>query len=201
MSNRRTNHFEVVGLGEINLISINQKFPEFKPVSKEGKELTAKREGSLTYYWIDDEEKKYNESDVFYLVGDKKVQKIKKSEKIENFEIVDKTEILGNFMSDSYYICDVSDTLRKRWNKEIGEDKAITFIFKKSSRGLKFHRAFVFQFQSVLILVSGLGYVSEGIKEYTLMKKASEKAKKVINDVIEIKASDLEQEIGNLIKI
>lgn len=198
---RKINVIELIGLGEIKLYTLKPKEIEFEAVSKEGLRLEKKQKEKGTrgtYVWLDDKGKEYNNSEVFYSVGKSKVQKVKKTDKV-NFDIVEKIDFLGNFMSNSYYICDCNDTLLKRWDKEIG-DKAITFPLHKSSVGLKFERAYVFKFMKHLILIAGRGNISEGIKEFETLKNSAKKSK-MIKEVIEIPAEQLEKDIAQIIAV
>lgn len=194
---KKIQKIEVVGLGEIELYGLKPQQQEFKPVNEAGEELTKKTKEAgkyATYVYVDESDKEYSSDEVFYNVGGKIIQKVKKTEKINDFDIVEKSDILGDFMSDGYYICDCSETTLKNWDKEVGQDKAISFVLKKSSRGLKFHRAYVLKFQNHLVLFAGAGKISDGIKEFEKLKENKKDVEVSISglkDVVEVKAEEL----------
>lgn len=136
---------------------------------------------------------------MFYLVGGKKVQKVNRTEKVNNFKVVDRMEVF-DFLAEDYAVLDYSDTTYKNFLREVGEDKALKFVLKKSSVGYKFDVAFVFKFQNQLVMYSGMGTITEGLNQFKKMKQA-EKKSKTISETIEIKSEEVEKEIANFIQI
>lgn len=190
---KNTQTFEIVGIGEVRTFPIKVERKRFPLVNKDGIEVTSKRSGEsshLVFVTADGNECEKNET--FYLVGDKKVNTIARTSKVSKFEIVDREDI-SNFCSESQAILDYSDTTFKNFEREVG-DKAIKFTLKKSSVGEKFDTAYIAKFQGHLVMWSGVGTISEGLKVFQLMKQ-TEKVTKQIKDTIEIKAEDIPLEL------
>jgi hypothetical protein len=187
---RNTQTLEIKDIGEVKLYPIKVARQEFKPINESGEELKSKRIGEASHLiYVDKAEKEYEKENIFYLVGKNKVQKILRTEKVNAFKIVDKMEVF-DFLAEDYAILDYSETTLKNFEREIG-DKAIKFVIKKSSTGFKFDIAYIFKFQNRLIMYSGFGLISEGLKNFNLMKQ-TEKVSKTIKDTIEIKCEDLD---------
>lgn len=190
---RKTNTFEIVGIGEFTRFPITRHKAEYKAINKEGVEVEKHREGTLTYYWVDNEGNKYSESEVFYAIGDKKVQKVKKTEKVSSYEVVDKTEVY-DFLAEGFAVVDGTETTLRNFNRKVKENEALKFKIKLSSNGLKFDIAYILKWCGSLLMISGGGKISEGIKEFSLMKKTESKTK-TLKQVIEVSADELEKEI------
>lgn len=199
---RKTNEYEVCGLGNFQRFPIRKARQEFKVVNSEGKELIRNSEGTRITFFTDDEGKRYEEKDVFYLLGNTKVQKVKRTEKIADFKIVDKLEVF-DLANSTTSILDYSTTTLMNFEREIGTDKAVKFLVKLSSRGFKWCFAYILKYESRLIMIESDDGIlkSDGIKEFTLMKRTSEKSKTIINQVVEVKSEDLEKEITEIIKL
>lgn len=197
---RGTGTIELVGIGEVKTYPIKTIPIEFPRVNKDGKEVKRKTEktGTSKTFYEDDEGNRYDESEVFYLVGKKIISKVKRTEKISDFKVCDKMEIF-DFMSDSYSVLDYNTTTQKNFEK-IAKDNAIKFKIKSSSIGMKWDIAYVFKFNGHLVMFKGMGKISDGLKEFADMKQAESKSK-TIKEEITIKAEDLNKEIEGIITI
>ena len=191
---RNTQSLEIVGIGDFKVYPIKTTRAEFEPINEQGEVLKSKRIGEPSHLvYVDKTGKEYEKDEVFYLVGKNKVQKIERTAKVSAFKITDKEEVF-DFLAEDYAILDYSDTTYKNFLKEIGEQKALKFVLKKSSTGLKFDVAFVFKFQNRLVMYSGMGSITNGIKEFLLMKQSESKSK-TIKDTITIKCEDVAESI------
>jgi len=197
---KQNRNFRQLQKTEKNCRKAKQEFPT---ITEDGKELTRKSEGTRTTYWIDKEGNRYEESDVWYLIGKEKVQKVKRTEKVKSYEVVDKMEAL-NLANAKTSVLNYTETTLRNFEREVGMDKAIKFLDKQSSRGLKWVVAYIYRQEGRLVKRNsddGIS-VSDGIREFALMKKKQEKGKmKVINQVVEVKAEELEKEIATAIKL
>lgn len=126
---------------------------------------------------------------MFYLIGGKKIQKISRTDKVKDFKITDREDVF-DFIAEDYAILDYSDTTYKNFLREVGENKALKFVLKKSSVGFKMDIAFIFKFQNRLVMYSGMGTITQGLKEFMLIQQAEKKGK-TIKDTIEIKCEEL----------
>ena len=196
---KNTQQIEIVNIGDFKIFPIKAERQEFKPINKDGEELKSKRIGEPSHlFYVDKTGKEYTKDEVFYAIGNKKVQKISRTEKVNSFKIVEKLEVY-DFLAESYSVLDYSDTTLKNFERDVG-DKAVKFILKKSTTGFKFDVGYILKWNKKLIMISGFGTISEGIKEFTLMKN-SEKKSKTIKETIEIKADELNKEIESFITI
>lgn len=191
------NKIEIVGIGNITLLTIKASEKTFNPISKEGKELKAKREGSLTYYWEDSKGNRYERSDVFYEVAGQKVQKVNRTEKVKSFEVVDKLGVY-DFLTDGFYVVGCDETTRGILNKKLNGDKAIRFLLKKSSRGFKWVWAYIIKWGKQFVVYTGKGTITEGVKEFEKLQQKAGK-KEIITSVVEVASDSLEKEIASLI--
>ena len=200
---KKTQSFEIETIGEFIKFPIRKAGQEFKVTNKEGEELKRQSEGTRAYFWIDSKGNKYQENEVFRLIGNQKIQKVKRTEKAKVLGILDKIEIT-NLANVKTAILDYSETTLRNFLREIGEDKTAKCLLKDSSRGFKWYIGFIYKQEGRLLLAETEDGItkSQAIREFTLMKEASKKSKVTqINQVIEIKSEDLEEEISNLIKI
>lgn len=197
---RTQQKFQVVGIGSFDLISIKQKPIEFLRVNNEGKEVEkkVKEKGTrTTYMWVDEVGKEYQDKDIFYDVVGKKIQKISRTEKVNNFEIVDKTEIY-NLSETKTYILKCDETTRKNFDEKV-KDSAIKIKgFKKSSVGMSFEIAYIYRSQKEILMITGLGNIGKAIKQFQKQKQA-DTTKTISIDVVEIKCDEVENEIAGLI--
>ncbi len=195
---RTQQKFQVVGIGNFDLISIKQKPIEFTRVNNEGKEVEkkVKEKGTRTIYmWVDELGKEYQDKDVFYDVVGKKIQKISRTEKVNSFEIIDKTEIY-NLSETKTYLLKCDETTRKNFDEKV-KDSAIKIKgFKKSGVGMNFEIAYIYRSQNEILMITGLGNISKAIKQF---KKQKQPNKTISIDVVEVKSEEVENEIANLI--
>jgi len=193
---RKTQSFEILGVGTFNIYPIKKKEKTFQLVNSEGEavEKTEKESGSsAVYVWTDSKGNEYTKEQVFYDIGGRKIQKIKKTEKVKTFELTDRTEIY-DLAETSTYLLEGNETTTKNFENKVG-DKAIRFVFKKSSTGLKFHNAFIFRSHNEILMITGVGKISEGITEFKKMKQSVKSKNVVMKDVVEIQADEIEGEI------
>lgn len=191
---RKTRELEIIGIGKVKEYPVRTKRKKFKRVSEEGKEVKRKSEGTKNYFWTDNEGKKYENDEIFYLIGDKKIQKVPKKEKVKNWEKVDKMKVmdLANVQTS---ILDCSETTLENFNREVG-DKAIHFRDKKSSRGMKWVRSYIFKQKGRLIKVDSDGITREqGIKKFEEMGEKKGKVKSKVKNLVEVKSEDIEGEL------
>lgn len=192
MSFRKTQTIEVIGIGSFQVMPIKAQEPNFKEVTQEGnqlKKVLVKKGIPIEYKWIDDKKQEYNKEQVFYDVFQNYVQQVKKTEKVKNFEIVDKAEIY-NLSESSISILNCDETTKKIFEDKI-KNNAIKFNLKKSSRGFSWKKAYIFKMMKVLVMVSGLGNIEKAIKEFDKNLKAEEQVD-VILQKVEMKADELE---------
>ena len=167
---RKTQALEIVGIGEVEIYPIKKSAIEFPKVNKDGIEVQRKTEGFSrgTSYYVDSTGNKFDESEVFYKLGDKKVQSVKRTEKVAKFDVIDKALLMGDFMSEDYAVLKCSDTTKENFDR-VAKNSAIQFRIKSSSIGMKFDTAIIVKFKGHLIMYRGGGFVSEGIKEFDNM--------------------------------
>lgn len=189
---RKTQSLEVVGIGNFDIYPIKAEEQKFNEVSQDGnllKKVLVKKGIPAEYVWFDNDKKEYNKEKVYYDVVGNFVQEVKRTEKVKNFEIVDKTEIY-NLSESSISVLNCDETTLLNFEEKI-KDNAIRFNIKKSSRGFKWNKAYLFKMMGVLVLVSGLGDIKKAITEFKKNSQAKEEVNVIVQKV-EIKAEDLE---------
>ena len=192
---RRTQSVEVIGIGNFDIYPIKAQEQKFNEVSKEGKPLKkvlVKKGISAEYKWLDEDKAEHNKEEVFFDVLGNYVQEVKRTEKVKNFEIVDKTEIY-NLSESSISVLNCDETTQKLFDEKI-KDSAIRFNIKKSSRGFKWNKAYILKMREVLVMVNGLGDIEKAITEFKDESIAKEEIDVIVQKV-EMKAEDLEQQI------
>ena len=93
------NSMEILGIGSVRLYNIKTDEKEFEMCNKDLVPLTkvAVEKGKLgTYKYIDNTGKEYSKADVFYNINGRALNKVSRTEKVNKFNIVDKTNIIGN---------------------------------------------------------------------------------------------------------
>jgi len=190
---RKTQSLEIIGIGNFDIFPIKAQEQKFNECSKDGKPLKKikKTDGTpIEYIWLDDDKKEYTKDEVYFDVVGNFVQEVKKTEKVKNFEIVDKMEIY-DLSESSYSVLNCDETTQSIFEEKIEGDKAIKFNLKKSSRGFSWKKAYILKFGNQLVLVSGLGNIKKAISEF---KKNNETQKDidVIVQKVEMKADELE---------
>ncbi len=190
---KKTQSLEIIGIGNFDVMPIKAEEQKFKEVNSEGKPLKkvlVEKGTPILYEWIDEEtNKKYSKEDVYFDVIGNFVQEIKKSEKIKNFDLVDKMEIY-NLSESSFAVLKCDKTTLLNFEEKV-KDKAIKFNLKKSSRGFKWVKAFILKFENQLVLVSGLGDIKKAIVEFAKNSQA-QKEVNVIVQKVEMRADEIE---------
>lgn len=197
---KKQQEFQIVGLGSFKTFPIKQKAQEFPRVTNDGKavEKKAKVTGTKTEYaWFDEEGNEYADSKIFYDIGGKKIQKIKRTEKVVNYETVDKTDMYDLADGVNTYCVDCDETTRGNFDKEIGVGNSVKFVLKKSSTGTKFHIAYLYRSQGIIMMTTGLGSIGKGIKKFCDLKESEAKvsANPIQSDVVEVSADEIEMEM------
>jgi len=186
---KKTQSLEVVGIGKFDIFPIKPIEQKFQIITKQGiplKKVLVKKGIPSEYKYIDKDKKEHSKDEVFYDILGNFVQSVKRTEKVKNFEIVDKTEIY-NLSESSLSVLNCDETTEKIFNEKI-KDNTIKFNLKKSSNGFKWNKAFIFKMMGVLVLVSGLGDIKKAITEF---KKTAKEEIQIITQKIEVRADDL----------
>lgn len=195
---KTTNNIEVIGIGNFKVISIKEKENDDLPLIDENFNELEKRQiekgTQAKYIFINPKTKQEVTKDkVYYNFNSIKVQQIKRSEKIKKFDIVDKTEIY-NLSELSISLLDSDDTTRINFDK-IVSNNAIRFIYKKSTIGFTFWKAYILKLFDELFLITGKGDIKTAIKEYKENKKTSKEVTEVSIQKLVVNADDLEIEL------
>ncbi len=198
---KRQWEIEVAGVGKLNVYSINVDGKSFPLVTPDGKPVKGKRTGTSKTVYVDEDGKEWDKKELGYMINDRFIQKVEKTDKIKNYKIVDKTEYVGNYLSDSYYVAIPSDeeTMIQLKEKGLYDDKAMEFTLKKSSVGMSFHRAVLSCFKGVLFMDSSTkpafkSKIAQQVLEEMEQKSALMKALAETNEIV-VKASEIEVEI------
>jgi hypothetical protein len=195
---KKTNTIEINDIGTLNLYPIKAEQKEFTMCNSEFKPLKKEvdEKGKTTKYkYVDSEGKKYTKDEVGYKVGNNFIQKVKRTEKVVSFKVVDKADIFGNLLSDGYFIADGTDTTIKALESKIQDDKAIEFVYKSSSIGLKWRKGYIYKFQNCFVMSMGLGFITDGVEEYMKQKLAVKQLEDLQEVVVTKSAEELEKEI------
>ena len=195
---RKTQSIEVVGIGNFSIYPIKVEEKTYNKVNSEGLILKKKiLEPNIPAksVFIDDKGTEYDKTRVFTDFNGLKVQQIKRSEKIKNFEVVDKQEIF-NLTEFGISFLDTDDTTANIYNEKITESQAISFKLKKSTIGFNFYRAFILKLNGVLVMVSGKGNLIEAIKEFKELKEAKQEKAEVVVQKVEVNADEIEDLIA-----
>lgn len=191
---RKTHSFEIVGVGTFEEYPAKVKEVEYPCVSKEGLALAKKvltQGNSSVYGWIDVNGKTYSKEEVFYNVNGLLGQKFNKTEKVKKVDIVGVGEAIELLESDTSFLLPQNETTLDNFRKMVGEGKALKFNYKKSSVGLKWVNAFVFELKGELVMITGLGNRTKALEQFKESKKAQSKSKSVMPDVVEISADEV----------
>lgn len=136
---------------------IEQKRIEYPTCDEQGNEVVAEK-GSYTKATYKNKEGVVL-SKTYKLINGKPFDKFKKTEKVNVFSEVPRTEVY-DMIIECFYLCR-NEELRKRLEKE---DKAIKFIYS-CGNGYKCYIAYLFPFQNKLLMVCGFGSLSKQIAE------------------------------------
>jgi len=190
---RKTQSIEIVGVGNFNIYPIKVKEVDYNKVNSEGKILNKKiLEPSIPakFIYVDKENNEVQKDKVFIDFNGLKIQQIKRTDKIKNFEIVDKTEIY-NLTESGLSFLDTDETTLNIFNEKI-QDKAITFKLKKSTIGFNFYRAYILKLNGILVMISGKGNLSKAIEEFKQMNINKQEKTEIIIQKVEVKADEIE---------
>jgi len=195
---KKTSEIEIEGVGKIKLYSIKVEKQIFEECNKNGeklKKVLVEKPKRAVYKWVDSKGNEYTEKDVFRNIGGILVQKVKKTEVVRNYKIVDKNNI--DLVNSSYMIAVADKYTEERLKQKIGNDKAIMFIAKFSTNGFKWQRAYLFYRDNVLLLVKGEGLLSKAIEEFYKQiqaKKQYDDFKQKLEQVV-VKAEEIKLEV------
>ena len=195
---KKSNKIELVGVGTFDIYPIKTEEKQFRVVSKDLrpiKKVLVEKNKQATYKYFDDKGTEYNKEDIGFDVNGKFFQKVERTHKVTKYNIIDKTEIIGDFMSDGYFIIDGDDrTSQMNIEKELGDEKAIEYTYKSSTNGMKWRKAYIFKSlnKKGYVMIMGLGSISEGLEEFETQKEAVEDLEELKEIVVSAKADDIE---------
>lgn len=195
---KKQNEIELVGIGKVRLYPIKAEQKEFEMCNKDLKPLkkaVAEKGSRAVYKFLDSDNNEYTKEEVGYNINGNFLQKVKRTEKVNKFNVVDRTNIIGNFMGESYFILDADDTALNLLEKQIGNDKALEFVYKSSSIGFKWRKAYIYAFQNCFVMAIGVGYILDGVAEFMKQKTAVKQITELKEVVVSAKADEIEIEI------
>ena len=190
---RKTQEIEVVGIGNFNIYPIKVKEIDYNKISQEGNILKKKilePSKQAVYIYVDNEGNETPKEKVMIDFNGLKIQQIKRTEKVKNFSLVDKTEIY-NLTEYSLSFLDTDETTLSIFNEKI-KDKAITFKLKKSTIGFNFYRAYILKLNNVLVMISGKGNLSQAIEDFKQLSINKQQKTEVVVQKVEVNVSDIE---------
>lgn len=195
---KRTHNFEIVGIGTFDEYPAKIKEQEYKAVNKQGGILQKKEitKGMPTEYgWLDKDGKVYRKDEVFYDINGKFVQKVNRTEKVNKFDIVPVSEALDLLESSTSFLEAQNSTTLKAFDNLVAEGKAIKFVYKKSSTGFKFVKAFIFKMGGELVMVTGIGKKSDMLERFKTNKRIAKESKQEMNEVVEVEADEINVQV------
>jgi len=187
---RRTNSFEIVGIGEFDEFPAKAEEIEYPAMSKEREPLSKKmvtKGVSSEYAWMDRNGKVYPENDVWYEINGKLVQKVDRTKKVTAFKYVEAKDIKPLTM-DSSFLLAKTETARQRLTELIKDGKALKFSYKKSSVGRKWTTAYLFEDEGELVMLTGRGDRKKALEMFKANKKQS-KGKDMPGEIV-VSAAD-----------
>ena len=141
---RKTQAIEVVGIGNFSIYPIKVKENEYNKINQEGNILNKKilePSKPAVFIYVDKEGNETPKEKVMVDFNGMKIQQIKRTEKIKNFELVDRNEYV--YLTEyNLSFLDTDETTLSIFNEKI-QDKAITFKLKKSTIGFNFYRSYI----------------------------------------------------------
>ena len=193
--NRKTQTIEIIGVGNFNIYPIKVKEVEYNKINNNGDVLKKKVIEAGTqakYVYVDDKNTEYSNDRVFIDFNGYKLQQIKRTEQVKNFEIVDKTEIY-NLTELSISLLDTDLTTQNIFNEKV-EDKAVCFKLKKSTIGFNFYKAYILKLNGVLSMVTRKGNLNQAVEDFknNINSKKEIKNSEVVIQKVEVKADEIE---------
>ena len=190
---RKTQSIEIVGVGNFNIYPIKVKEQDYNKIDSEGNILKKKiLEPPIPakFIYVDDEGKEHDKNNILIDFNGVKLQQIKRSEKIKNFEIVDRNDYV--YLTEySLSFLDTDETTLNIFNEKIN-DKAICFKIKKSTIGFNFWKAYILKINGVLVMITGKGDLIKAIDEFKEMNKAQQVKTEIVIQKIEVNADEIE---------
>lgn len=203
---RNTQKFEIVGIGNFEVYPIKAQELKLKVVNDKGEELVKlsgkngnNGNGSVSisessYFWADTNGNKYSQDLVFYEVGGKKFQKIKRTDVVKNYEVVESNAWTDLADEVGTAILGYNKTTENNFKDKVG-DKAVKFKLKKADVGFKFYWAYVYEDKGKLVMTTGRGSRIDGYKQFDSIETGKSKGLKEVKNVVEVSACDLEQDL------
>lgn len=190
---KRTQTIEIIGIGNFNIYPVTINEQEYNKVSQNGLILNKKilePSKPAKYIYIDDKNTEYSNDRVFTDFNGVILQQIKRTEKVKNFDIVDKMEIY-NLTEYNLSILDSDLTTKNIFDEKI-KDKAIMFKLKKSTIGFNFWKAFILKLNGVLVMVTGKGDLNKALNEFSKLEQSKKEHTEITIQKVEIKAEELD---------
>ena len=192
MAMNRTHSFELVGIGEFSEVPAKVQSKDYPIVNKLGEALVKKalQVGVPSEFgYMDKNGVVYEKSDVYYNLNGQLVQKVNRTDKVKAFDIVDKSEAMNLLERDTSFLIASSLTALDILKEKIGNDKALKFVYKKSSVGLKFVKAYIYQLDNQLCMITGLGDRNKALEMFkSRLTQINDKK----TDVLEVSANDVQ---------
>jgi len=191
---KKTQSIEIVGVGNFNIYPIKVKEKDYNKINSNGNILNKKilePSQPAKYVYVDDKNTEYSNDRVFVDFNGLKIQQIKRTDKIKNFELVNKTEIY-NLTEFSLSFLDTDETTLSIFNEKVEDNKAITFKLKKSTIGFNFYRAYILKLNDVLVMISGKGNLIQAVKDFKEMNINKQQKTEVIVQKVEVNANEIE---------
>lgn len=191
---RKTQQIEIIGIGKFDIYPIKADEQKYPMVNNNGDEIFKQQINKsipATYRFIDKKGKEYEETEVFFQVLDKRIQQIKRTEKVSRFEIISKDEIY-NLSESEFSVLNCDETTKRIFDEKV-KNQAVRFTLKKSTTGFRFHKAFIFKMLNELVMITGIGDVKKAIQEFKKSKTTSTEI--ILTQKIQVSADDLVIEI------
>ena len=189
----KTQEIEVVGIGNFNIYPVKVKEKDYNKISQDGNILKKKilePSKQAVYIYVDKDGNETPKEKVMVDFNGLKIQQIKRTEKVKNFNLVDKTEIY-NLTEYTLSFLDTDETTLSIFEEKI-KDKAITFKLKKSTIGFNFYRAYILKLNGVLVMITGKGNLNTAIEDFKQMNINKQEKSEVIVQKVEVNADEIE---------
>ena len=190
---KRTNSFEIVGIGDFDEYPAKAEEVEFEPMTKDRIPLVKKQVQRGTpseYAWMDKDGKVYANNDVWWDIKGKLVQKVERTDKVTAFKYVEAKDIKPLSM-DTSFLEPRNDTTRNKLSELIKDGKALKFSYKKSSVGLKWTTGMLFEEDGEFVLLTGRGDRKKALEMFKGNKKNSKKGKAMPGEVVVSSADEV----------
>ena len=193
---RKTHSFEIVGIGEFDEYPAKIEEKDYAMVSKD-KTIVVKKvvqQGTPTEYaYVDGNGKAFSKDEVFYDFNGKLIQKVNRTDKVSKFDVVPISEAVDCLEQDTSWIIAKSKTALDNFRAKVGKDKAVKFTYKKSSVGLKFSKAYLYEQDNDLVMITGIGSRAKSQEQFKAIKRLSEdvkKGKSKVEGAVEVVSAD-----------